>query len=119
MNTCFRGQSFGQNANPSYAAGQLRGHPGIDVSCGWGSPITAHFDAYVYKVLTPEHPASDGYTAILMIVDDGIEVFEWVVGHCNATVKKGHTVAKGDVIGTEANHGLVYSGNIQITVAMQ
>jgi hypothetical protein len=116
---CYRGQNFGSNANPTYAAGQLKGHPGIDTSCGWGSSITAHFDAYVYKVLTPERPANDGYTAVCMIVDDGIELFEWIVGHCNPTVKQGQMVAKGDVIGTEANHGLVYSGNILITLAMQ
>lgn len=116
---CFRGQGFGGNANPSYAAGQLKGHPGIDVSCGWASPITAHFDAYVYKVFAADLPASDGYTAVFMIVDDGIELFEWVVGHCNPTVKAGQAVKKGDVIGTEANHGLVYSGNIHITLAMQ
>jgi hypothetical protein len=116
---CYRGQNFGANANPSYAAGQLKGHPGIDVSCGWGSPITAHFDAYIYKVFIPERPANDGYTAVFMIVDDGIELFEWIVGHCKPTVKKGQYVKKGDVIGTEANHGLVYSGNILITLAMQ
>jgi hypothetical protein len=34
-------------------------------------------------------------------------------------VAAGTRVAKGDIIGTEANHGVVYSGNIRITVAMQ
>lgn len=116
---CIRGQGFGENANPSYAAGELRGHPGIDISCGWGTPITAHFSGLVYKVWTSELPAEDGYTAVCMIVDDGIELFEWTIGHCNPSVTEHQAVQAGDTIGTEANHGLVYSGNIQITIGMQ
>lgn len=119
MNTCFQGQGFGLNYNPFYKASGLKGHTGIDVTCGFGTPIYAPFDGYVYKVFTKERPASDGYTAVFMIVDDGIESFEWTVGHCSPIVQAGESVRKGDLIGREANHGMVYAGNQQITVAMQ
>lgn len=118
---CTLGQHFAQNANPSYVEGALRGHPGTDVRCGYGSPIYSLFEGYVYKVLTPEHPSNDGsgFTGVFLIVDNGIECFEWLVGHCNPCVVVGTQVRVGDLIGTEANHGTVYSGNVQITLAMQ
>jgi hypothetical protein len=119
MNACFQGQGFGENSNPTYASLGYKGHPAIDVSCGWHSPIYAPFDGFVYKVFTKERPASDGYTAVFMIVDDGIESFEWVVGHCDPAVQAGATVRKGDLIGYESNHGIVYAGNMRITLAMQ
>lgn len=118
---CYEGQPFGENYNPSYHAGGLIGHTGEDWSCGFGTPIHSQFDGYVYKVLTPEAPSQDGsgFTGVFMIVDNGIECFEWMVGHCNPSVTVGTHVKKGDVIGSEANHGKVYSGNIEITLAMQ
>lgn len=116
---CVEGQKFGENLNGSYVAGGLKGHSGLDFSCGFGSPIISPFDGYVYKVLTPKRPASDGFTGVFMLVDNGIESFEWLVGHCDPTVAPGMNIKKGDVLGTEANHGTVYSGNIRITLAMQ
>lgn len=121
MNICYKGQGFSQNLNTSYKGEGLIGHTGEDWSCGFGTPIHSLFDGYVYKVLTVEHPSNDGsgFTGVFMIVDDGKEMFEWLVGHCNPSVPAGTWVKKGDIIGTEANHGDVYSGNIQITLAMQ
>src|ERR1700680_3850971 len=112
MNQCTEGQGFGLNYNDSYAASGLKGHTGQDWSCGYGTPIHAPFDGLVYKVLTKEHPSSDGsgFTGVFMIVDDGIELFEFLIGHCDPTVAAGTQVKKGDVIGTEANHGTVFSG---------
>lgn len=115
---CFEGQGFGGNANPSYASGGLKGHTGIDTCCGYGTDIHSAYDGYVYKVITPQN-TGDGFTGVFMIVDDGVELFEYLVGHCNPTVSVDTFVKKGDVIGTEANHGTVYIGNILITLAMQ
>jgi hypothetical protein len=121
MNTCYQGQSFAQNFNPVYSQMGYKGHTGVDVNCGFGSPIYSPFDGYVYKVLTKERPAADGsgFTGVFMIVDDGVECFEWLAGHCDPTVQVGATVRKGEQIATEANHGTVFSGNLQITLAMQ
>lgn len=121
MPSCVLGQGFGGNANPSYASGGLIGHPGIDERCGYGTPIHSIYDGVAYKVLTPQLPSNDGtgFTGVFMIVDDGLECFEWLVGHCDPLIQDGEPVRMGDAIGTEANHGTVYSGNTQITLAMQ
>jgi hypothetical protein len=118
---CTEGQPFGGNYNESYAASGLKGHTGQDWGCGFGTPIHTPFAGLVYKVLTKENPSSDGsgFTGVFMLVDNGLESFEWLVGHCDPTVKVGDQVNVGDVIGTEANHGTVFAGNIQITLAMQ
>lgn len=118
---CTYQQGFGQNSNNSYHANGLLGHTGIDVKCGFGAPITAQFSGLAYKVLTKENPANDGsgFTGVFQIVDNGIECFEWLVGHCNPLVAEGKYVTKGETIASEANHGTVYSDGIRITLAMQ
>lgn len=118
---CVLGQGFGGNANPTYADGGLRGHPGIDEKCGYGTPIHALFDGPAYKVLTPGRPSNDGtgFTGVFQLVDNGIECFEWLTGHCDPKVSEGDFITKGEVFASEANHGQVFSGNIQITLAMQ
>ncbi len=118
--SCAIGQSFGGRINDVYKP--LLGHPAIDNSCGYGTPIYSYFDEeYVYKVLTVENPSRDGkgYTAVFTIVDNGIEVFEFTYGHCNPSVTVGQILTKGTVIGTEANNGEVYSGKVEITLEMQ
>jgi Putative peptidoglycan binding domain len=119
--TCVLGQGFGGNANPTYAEGGLIGHPGIDEHCGYGTPVHALYDGIAYKVLTPDRPANDrtGFTGVFQIVDDGLECFEFLTGHLTPSIQEGQPVHKHDIIGTEANHGTVFSGNIQITLAMQ
>lgn len=126
---CTIGQGFGGNATETYQQGGLLGHTGIDNFCGYGTPIYAYHDeAYVYKVLTKENPSNDGtgFTGIFCIIDNGIEVFEFLYGHCDPSVKVGDIIKKGDLIGTEANNGEVYAGSgtkdsdfIRITLAMQ
>jgi len=120
-NTCEEGQPFGANYNGSYAAAHLAGHTGQDWTCGFGTPIRSPYEGTIYKVLTKERPAADGsgFTGVFMIVDNGIELFEWLEGHCDPSVAPSQRVLKGDVIGTEANHGEVFVGNKQITLAMQ
>lgn len=124
MNICAEGQGFGQNLNDSYATAGLTGHTGQDWSCGFGTPIYSPYDGLVYKVITKQGAiaagaADGGFTGVFMIVDTGVELFEFLVGHCDPTVTVSTQVKKGDQLGTEANHGVVYSGNTLITLAMQ
>jgi hypothetical protein len=41
------------------------------------------------------------------------------LGHCDPSVQEGAYVEHDAIIGTEANHGKVWSGNVEITLAMQ
>lgn len=118
---CSLAQGFGANANPSYAGVGLKGHTGVDLACGYGTPIHSPFDMYVYKVLTVANPSNDGtgFTGVFAIVDNGIECFEYLIGHCAPSVAVGQLVHAGDVIGTEANHGTVYGANGLVTLAQQ
>ncbi|MGY3406088.1 peptidoglycan hydrolase-like protein with peptidoglycan-binding domain [Bradyrhizobium sp. GM5.1] len=116
--TCRMDQGFG--SNPQIYA-PLKGHPAIDVDCGYGSLVHSPFDMYVYKVLTVANPANDGsgFTGVFGIVDNGIELYEYLIGHCDPKCSPGQNIKAGEVIGTEANHGLVFSNGVQITLAMQ
>lgn len=118
--TCSIAQPFGANADPFYAQGGLKGHPGWDIHCGYGSLIVAPFDMYVYSVIGTGSPllGPEGYTQVGGIVETPLETFEWIIGHCDPTIQPG-PVKKGDQLATEANHGPVYDGNTQITLAMQ
>lgn len=116
---CTLGQGFAKNFNPFYASIGLRGHNGVDVSCGYGSDCIAHFSGKVINVVSKGNAGREGYTLVSQLVDDGIECFEWITGHLNPTASVGDWLTKGDKYGTEANNGKVYSGNIEITLAMQ
>jgi hypothetical protein len=119
---CYIGQPFGANYNGSYAQGGLKGHTAVDNACGFGTPIHAYWgNEYVYKDLTKDHPSYDGtgFTGVFTLVDDERGCFEFLYGHCNPSVTVGQILTKGDVLGTEANNGEVYSGNIRITLEMQ
>jgi hypothetical protein len=114
-------QFFGGNANPFYHGQGLKGHPGTDEVVGYGTPINAYFPMKVYKVYTPSKPSYDGtgYTQVAGIVETPLETFEMVYGHCNPSALEGQSINVGDVIGTEANHGTIYFGGDEITLAMQ
>lgn len=117
---CIEGQGFSQNYNPSYQAGGLLGHTGVDVSCGYGTPIAAIADGTVYSTYPINQPAMDGYTAVFTICKTPLEYFEFSYGHVSEIdVQIGQDVHKGDLIAKEGNHGVVYAGNVLITPAMQ
>ena len=119
-NGCYEGQGFSQNYNPSYHQGGLLGHTGIDVNCGWGSPIASLTNGLVYSTYPINQPASDGYTAVFVIAETPLETFEMSYGHVSQiTCTIGQTVKVGDIIAGEGNHGTVYAGNTLITLAMQ
>lgn len=111
-------QGFGVNPR-TYAP--LAGHPAVDISNGYGSPIHTAKRGFVYKILSVNQPANDGsgFTGVFMIVDDGFELYELLFGHCDPKVIAGQWVNAGDVIGTEANHGMVWVDGKEITLAMQ
>lgn len=115
-------QPFGVNYNDSYIKSGLKWHSGVDEHGGYGKPYHCkHDQAYVYKILDKDNPANDGsgFTGVFTIVDNGIEVFEFLYGHGDPCVKVGDTIHLGDVVMTEANHGEVYSGGTRITLQMQ
>jgi hypothetical protein len=117
---CFEGQGFGKNYNPLYRDGGDLGHPGVDVECGYASPINPLARGFVYSMYTPDHPANDGYTAVFTVCETPLEVFEMSYGHVSEIdCKTGDYVTPQDIIAKEGNHGPVYSGNTQITLAMQ
>ena len=117
---CSIGQSFGANANGSYAAGGLLGHPAWDESCTYGSEIKALASGKVYSTYSPSKPASDGYTAVYTLCRTPLETFEFSYGHVSEIlVPLMSDVKAGDVIAKEGNKGLVYSGGTLITLAMQ
>lgn len=117
---CNIGQCFGGNANPFYKGIGLKGHTGWDENCGWGTDIASYVNGKVYSLYTPDKPASDGFTAIYTLVETPLETFEFCVGHVSQiNVKIGDNITKGQIIGKEGNHGVVYSGGQLITLAMQ
>lgn len=105
-------QRFAANANPLYKGDGLKGHTGIDKGCGWKSPVEALWgNEYVYKIFTPENPASDGFTGIFTIVETEDEVFEFLYGHVgDISVEEGQTLAKGQNIASEGAYGRLYQG---------
>ncbi len=122
LSGCEIAQFFGQNANPLYAGSGLNGHPGIDESCapGYGSPYSSLVEGVVYSMWTPQHPASDGYTAVYVLVTTPLETFEFTVGHVSEIlVKLGDYVKRGQIIAKEGNKGEVWSKGVHITLAMQ
>lgn len=118
---CYVSQAFGENAVDYYKNAGLKGHTGEDIHCGYGTPIYSEYDGYVYKVLDANRPARDGsgYYGVFIIVDNGVQLFEYEIGHCIPSVDVGDTIKKGQIIGTEANRGSVWSGGVKITRAMQ
>ncbi len=118
--SCVEGQGFSQNFNPSYHQGGLLGHTGIDVNCGWGTPIASLTSGLVYSTYPINQPASDGYTAVFVITETPLETFEMSYGHVSEVdCQIGQHVKVGDVIAKEGNYGAVYVGNRLITLAEQ
>lgn len=120
MDSCTRFQGFGHNANSAYAGMGLLGHPGIDEGCGYGTSVHSPVSGVVIATHTPAKPASDGYTAVYILVENALETFEFAIGHLSEVlVSVGQQVKAGDLIGREGNKGLVYAGDTRITLAMQ
>lgn len=115
-------QGFGANATATYVAGGLKGHSGVDTDGGYGAMVHSLFDQeYVYKILTVDNPSNDGtgFTGVFTIIDNGIEVFEFLYGHGDPLVTVGQICHRGDAIMRQSNHGECYSNGVRITLEMQ
>jgi Peptidase family M23 len=120
---CSFNQGFGANATPLYKGQGLKGHTGVDMACGYGTPVYAFKKGIVYKIIDDKRPANDGsgYWAVFIIAPDANGFYcEWQIGHLSKiTCKVGDLVEPWTVIGEEGNRGYVYQEGIQITKAMQ
>lgn len=118
---CHLEQGFGENATSFYAGDGLKGHPGRDKSCGYGTTVLSPVSGVVSGTFTPAQPASDGYVAVFVVVETALETFEFCAGHLSeVSVRLGQKVTKGEtVLGKEGNKGVVYAGGTLITLAMQ
>lgn len=120
LGTCYEGQGYAANANPLYKGSGLKGHSGLDINCGYGSVIHSPVNGTVFSTYEVSRPASDGYTMIAILVETGLEIGEFQIGHVSEIdVKIGDVVTIGQPIGKEGNKGPVYSGNRLITLAEQ
>lgn len=98
----------------------LKGHPGRDTACGYGSVVLSPVKGVVYSMYTPDKPANDGYTAVYILCRTKLETFEFSIGHLSKIyVKVGDTVEVGTPLGEEGNKGYVFAGNKRITLDMQ
>lgn len=120
MTICTRTQGFYENVANAYSSLGLKGHGGIDINCGYGSPIECPLAGYVYSVYDNIHKAKDGYWAIFLIAEYKGQLGELCIGHCaKILLDIGQNVTKGQVIAQEGNHGYVFENGVPITLAMQ
>lgn len=96
-------QFFGENANPLYKNKGLKGHPGVDIKNGYGSYVRTHMPAHVYKV---------GECVSMLTNYDDKMYMEVKACHLDPTVEAGETIPEDWLIGTESNHGNVYSNGV-------
>lgn len=112
-------QEFGGSPSTNstqYSSLGLKGHSGIDTGNGWDTPVRSDNAGYVYKIAYANKSPSN-WQAVYILVDDAVEV---CYGHLNTVlVQEGDQVSVGQIIGTEGNHGYVFSGGTQITPEMQ
>lgn len=123
---CTKSQGFGTNPNGIYSTPplNLKGHPGIDIVCGWGSAIEWPIvggKSTIYKFIDKSQPSNDGtgYHALFAIVERDGEVFEFSVGHPEIIQKKTGEISTGEVVASEGNRGIVYVNGVKITKEMQ
>lgn len=111
-----KGQGFGENANGSYHAAGMDGHPAIDYggSGDWGKAIPNAIEgAVVSALLSKDNPNLEAYRAVNTIFDDGENgCYEIQYGHVlGMNVKVGDTLKVGQGLAALGNTGEVYGGN--------
>lgn len=114
----FIAQKYGGNPD-LYAQLGVSGHTGVDYVKGYGFIHACDNTGYVYKVWKPKERA-DRWVGVYQLVPYGDDFMEVITGHLSKVfVEEGETIEEGTLVGAEGNSGLVYSGNTQITPAMQ
>lgn len=114
----FIAQKYGGNAD-LYASIGVAGHTGVDYVKSYGSLHQCDNTGYVYKVWKPKDRA-DRWVGVYQLVPYGDDYMEVIMGHFSKVfVEEGETIEEGTFVGAEGNSGLVYTGNTQITPAMQ
>ena len=115
-------QEFGgsPSTNPTqYTSIGIKGHSGIDTGNGWDTPVPCDNTGYVYKIAYAEKSPSN-WQAVYMLVEEGKDIVEVCYGHLNQLyARPGEILNEGSYVGTEGNHGYVFSGGTEITPQMQ
>lgn len=100
-------QEFG-HPNPPYQAA----HSGIDISGGFGTPITVFMQGKVIKV----GDVMAGCGSHCVIVDHGFGITS-VYAHMSAhKVQVGQTVKPGDIIGLEGEEGWAHGAHLHFEI---
>lgn len=100
-------QEFGR-PNPPYQAA----HSGIDISGGFGTPITVFMQGKVIKV----GDVMAGCGSHCVIVDHGFGITS-VYAHMSAhKVQVGQTVKPGDIIGLEGEEGWAHGAHLHFEI---
>lgn len=116
---CNETQGYYDNATSFYSSLGMKSHGGEDWNCGYGSPIQCPLDGYIYSIFNAIHKAADGYYALYIIATYKGQLGELCIGHLDPVASVGTQITKGQILGTESNHGVVYEGKTLITLAMQ
>lgn len=111
-------QPFGANANGSYAADGMIGHPADDWATSYDTPVPALCDGIVSLILNKDNPDLNKYRAVVLVYKLGDEIKEVTYGHLNQIfVTLGQPIVSGNILGTMGNTGTVYSGDRLVTLA--
>lgn len=117
-------QYFGGSpaSNPTqYTIRGQAGHNGVDSVNGWNKACVSDNDSFVYKTIR-SHQSSENWQGVYMLVEDKKtgQFIEICQGHFNEIlVEAGMWIPEGLTIGLEGNKGYVFTGETQITPAMQ
>lgn len=107
-----RGQAFGNNDTPLYAAQGLKGHTAEDWGFGYGQAIpNLAKDAYCYSVMNKDNADPMKYRAVFTLVSDTDgKWYEISYGHASDILAVvGQTYQPGDVLMKCGNTGDVYA----------
>lgn len=117
-NKGFISQGFAKNPE-LYVSRGTPGHTGVDYVKGYGKLHQADNTGFVFKVWKPKE-REDRWVAVHQLVPHQDIFMEVITGHwSNVFVEEGKLLKEGEYIGAEGNSGYVFSGNTQITPAMQ
>lgn len=115
---CERTQGYYENVANAYAP--MKGHGGIDMTCGYGSPVGWPLDGVVSNILNDKNKASDGYWAVYTISEYKGQIGELCCGHLSRIdVEVWDKITKGQIVGLEGNKGMVFQNGERITLEMQ